>query len=50
MKSNRDDVQLNNQINNANNNNNTATANDFGGDVEMENGHNVTNGEIELRH
>ncbi|XP_055325349.1 ran-binding proteins 9/10 homolog isoform X1 [Sitodiplosis mosellana] len=34
---NHDDVQLNNQINTANNN-------DFSNDVEMENGHNVTNG------
>lgn len=32
-----DDVQLNNQINTANNN-------DFSNDVEMENGHNITNG------
>lgn len=34
---NHDDVHLNNQINTANNN-------DFSNDVEMENGHNITNG------
>lgn len=39
---NHDDVQLNNQINNANNN--MSCGNDFSNDVEMENGHNVTNG------
>lgn len=36
---NHDDVQLNNQINTANNN-------DFNNDVEMENGHNITNGKL----
>lgn len=40
---NHDDVQLNNQINNANNNM-AACGNDFSTDVEMENGHNITNG------
>lgn len=38
-----DDVQLNNQINTANNN-------DFSNDVEMENGHNITNGEFFIKH
>lgn len=37
-----DDVQLNNQINTANNN-------DFSNDVEMENGHNITNGKYKNR-